>query len=127
MRADVRSGIIVLHFHPCQWIGDLAGGRYSVPRIGDGVFMIGIGRIERSCRIERFLIIYQVMILLNGAEHSQFAVQEAVEHFLIHVHIRSEVFHVFIQNHSLTIHETKRNTIAGLTGTTIKGDVMVLL
>ena len=87
MRTDVRSGIIVLHFHPCQWIGDLAGGRYSVPRIGDGVFVIGIGRIERSCRIERFLIIYQVMILLNGAEHSQFAVQEAVEHFLIHVHI----------------------------------------
>ena len=67
------------------------------------------------------------MILLNGTEHSQLAVQEAVEHFLIHVHIRSEVFHVFIQNHSLTVHETEGNTIAGFTGTTIKGDVMVLL
>ena len=83
--------------------------------------MVGIGGVECGCRIERFLIIHQIMILLNGTEHSQLAVQEAVEHFLIHVHIRSEVFH------SLTIHETKRNAIAGLTGTTIKGDVMVLL
>ena len=66
--------------------------------------MVGIGGVECGCRIERFLIIHQIMI-----------------------HIRSEGFHVFIQNHSLTIHETQRNAIAGLTGTAIKGDVMVLL
>ena len=64
------------------------------------------------------------MILLNGTEHSQLAVQEAVEHFLIHVHIRSEVFHVFIQNHYLTVDEAKRNEIGGLTETNIQGEVM---
>lgn len=67
------------------------------------------------------------MVLLDRAEHTQFAVQKTVKHLLGHIHIGSEVLHVFIQNDSLTIHETEGYTVAGFIGTAIEGDVMVLL
>ncbi|CDC90942.1 unknown [Bacteroides faecis CAG:32] len=127
MGADMGSGVMILHFHPCQRIGNLAGGGDSVPRTGHRVFVVGIGGIESSGRIERFLKVYQIVVLLDRAEHTQFAVQKTVKHLLGHVHIGSEVLHVFIQNDSLTIHETEGYTVAGFIGTAIEGDVMVLL
>ncbi len=44
-----------------------------------------------------------------------------------HVHIQSEVFHIFIQNDTLTIHKAQRNTITGSIRPAIKCNMMILL
>ena len=44
-----------------------------------------------------------------------------------HIHIRSEVFHIFIQNDTLTIHKAQRNTITGSIRPAIKCNMMILL
>ena len=67
------------------------------------------------------------MILLDRAEHAQFAVQKTVEHLLSHVHIGGEVLHVFVQYDSLPVHETERYTVARFIRASIEGDVVVLL
>ena len=89
--------------------------------------MIGVCGIESGGRIEGFLKVYQIVILLDRTEHAQFAVQKTVEHPLGHVHIRGEVLHVLVQYDSLTVHETERYTVAGFIRASIEGDVMVLL
>ena len=89
--------------------------------------MIGVCGIESGGRIEGFLKVYQIVILLDRTEHAQFAVQKTVEHPLGHVHIRGEVLHVLVQYDSLTVHETEGDTVAGFIRASIKGDVEVLL
>ena len=69
--------------------------------------MVRIRRVKGCRRIEGFLIVNQIMIFQDRTEHPQFAVEEAIEHLLVHVHIGSEILHIFIQNHPLTIHKTK--------------------
>ena len=89
--------------------------------------MIGVCGIESGGRIEGFLKVYQIVILLDRTEHAQFAVQKTVEHLLGHVHIGGEVLHVFVQYDSLPVHETEGDTVAGFIRASIEGDVVVLL
>ena len=89
--------------------------------------MVGVCRVEGGGGVECFLIIYEVMVLEDRTEHSQFAVQKTVEHLLVHVHVGGEVLHVLVQYDSLTIHETEGDTVVGFTGTAVEGNVVILL
>ena len=104
---DMRSSVVIVHLHPCQRVCYLTGGSDAVPRVSNGIFMVRIRRVKGCRRIEGFLIVNQIMIFQDRTEHPQFAVEEAIEHLLVHVHIGSEILHIFIQNHPLTIHKTK--------------------
>ena len=103
MRADTRNGLFILHFHPCQRIGYLAGVRHAVPRAVP-VFMIGKSRVKGSRRIESLLLVHQIAVVLHRTEHADIAPDETVEQALRHIHIRCKIPHVFVDNHPFPAH-----------------------
>ena len=91
---------------------DLAGIGNLIPGTGFRITVIGICRIKSCSRIECFLKVKQIMVLLDRAKHTQLAHQKIIKNMLGHVHIRSEVLHILVQYNALTIHKAQRNTIA---------------
>ena len=104
MGADVRRCIMVLHFHPCQRIGYLAGIGDLIPGTRLRILMIRKSRIKGSCRIKSLLIIEKIVIFLYRTEHTQLATDKITEDFLCHIHIGREILHILIQYHSLPVH-----------------------
>ena len=127
VRAEIRNIITVVHFHPCQWIGNLTGRRYLIPCIRSIILMIRKRRIESRCRIERLLQVDQVTVFLHRTEKSQLALDKLTEYILRHIHVRGKKFHAFIQHYSLPVEVTQRHTIPGSLSSSIKSDVVILL
>lgn len=124
--AEVGRGVAVVHLHPRQGVGNLAGRRQLVPS-ARGVAPRREGGIEGGGGVEGLLEVEQGAVALDGAEEAQLAIQQAVYQLLVEVHVGGEQLHRLVADDTLTLQVAQRDAVVRPLASAIEGYVVVLL